>query len=83
MSKAGKRLIVAARKMRAQVQGNAEPAHEPAPRGSEAPDDLKALLKKALARYDAMTPDERAEADKAQRESWARANISTGDPWFD
>ena len=45
--------------------------------------ELKELIAKAKARYDAMTPEERAAHDEAQRESWARANVATGDPRFD
>ena len=46
-------------------------------------DELKELVAKAKARYDAMTPEEQAAADKAQRESWMRAMKPTGDPRFD
>lgn len=44
---------------------------------------LTELLDEAQKRYDAMTPEEQEAMWKAQRESWARANISTGDPRFD
>jgi DNA-binding phage protein len=44
---------------------------------------LDELLAAALARYEAMTPDERAKHDQAQRESWIRAMRPTGDPRFD
>lgn len=46
-------------------------------------DNLAELLAKAEARYQAMTPEQKAAHDKAQRESWARANVATGDPRFD
>jgi DNA-binding phage protein len=44
---------------------------------------LDELLAAALARYEAMTPEERAKHDQAQRESWVRAMRPTGDPRFD
>jgi len=44
---------------------------------------LQALIVKAIAHYDAMTPAEREAHDKAQRESFARGMMPTGDPSFD
>jgi hypothetical protein len=35
--------------------------------------DLEALLRRAVAARDAMSPAERAEHDEAQRQSWTRA----------
>lgn len=35
-------------------------------------DDLMAKVKRAQAIYDAMTPEQKAEHDNAQRESWVR-----------
>ncbi|WP_321385717.1 hypothetical protein [Rhizobium sp.] len=45
--------------------------------------ELLDLIAKANATYDAMSPEEKAQHDRAQRESFARSNISTGDPRFD
>jgi ribosomal protein S7 len=44
---------------------------------------LRLLMEQAKARYASMSPAEKAAHDQAQRESFARANISTGDPRFD
>lgn len=44
---------------------------------------ISELIAKARAAYDAMSPEEKAKHDQAQRESFARANISTGNPRFD
>lgn len=38
-------------------------------------DDLKKLLAKALANYHAMTPEQKAEHDQAQRDSYVRAEM--------
>lgn len=46
-------------------------------------DELKKIVAKAQARYDAMTPEQKAAHDKAQRESFVRAMKPTGDPRFD
>lgn len=45
--------------------------------------DLMAMAQKAKAVYAALSAEEKAEHDRRQRESFARANISTGDPRFD
>lgn len=45
--------------------------------------DLGKLLAQAEARYKAMTPEQKEAHDKAQRESWVRGMMSTGDPRFD
>lgn len=44
---------------------------------------LLEALRRAKETVDRMTPEEREAMFKAQRESWARANVSTGDPRFD
>lgn len=44
---------------------------------------LEATVRNAKARYDAMTPEEKAEHDKAQRESFVRGMMPTGDPRLD
>lgn len=44
---------------------------------------LVQLVARADAAYDAMTPEQKAAHDKAQRESWVRGMMSTGDPRFD
>lgn len=41
-------------------------------------DKLHRLLAAAQARYDALSPEEQAEADKRQRESWVRGQIGMG-----
>lgn len=46
-------------------------------------DELAALLAAAKARYAALTPEQKAAHDEAQRQSWARANVATGDPRWD
>jgi hypothetical protein len=45
--------------------------------------ELLALLEKAKARYSAMTPEQKKAMHKAQRESWVRGMMPTGDPRFD
>ena len=45
--------------------------------------EIHAHIDAAMARYKAMTPEEKAAHDKAQRESWIRAMQPTGDPSFD
>ena len=45
--------------------------------------ELKKLVEDAKRRYEAMTPEQKAEHDKAQRESWVRGMMPTGDPRFD
>lgn len=44
--------------------------------------ELKELVAKARARYDAMTPEQRAAADQAQRESWVRGEMGFPKPKF-
>lgn len=44
---------------------------------------LALLLAESTAKYAAMLPEERAAHDKAQRESWARGMLPTGDPRLD
>ena len=44
---------------------------------------LTELLDEAQKRYDAMTPEQQEAMWKAQRESWARANMTTGDKRWD
>jgi hypothetical protein len=44
---------------------------------------MLAALERAKARYASMSPAEKAVHDQAQRESWVRANMPTGDPRFD
>lgn len=46
-------------------------------------DELKNLIRKAQERYDALTPEEKAEHDRKQRESFVRGMMPTGDPRFD
>ena len=38
--------------------------------------ELEELLKQAKIKYDAMSPEEKEEMHKAQRESWVRAEMS-------
>ena len=45
--------------------------------------ELQAALDRAIAAYDAMTPEQKAVHDKAQRESFVRGMMPTGDPRFD
>lgn len=45
-------------------------------------EDLDLLLKDAVARYNAMSPDEQKEMCRAQRESWVRAEMSWPAPKF-
>ena len=45
--------------------------------------ELQAALDRAIAAYEAMTPEQKAAMDKAQRESFARGMMPTGDPRFD
>lgn len=42
--------------------------------------ELEALIAKAKAQYEAMTPEEREAMHKAQRESWVRAELSWPKP---
>lgn len=35
-------------------------------------EELKELVKKAQAKYDAMTPEQKKEHDEAQRQSWVK-----------
>lgn len=44
---------------------------------------LQTVISAAKARYDAMSPAEREAHDKAQRESFVRSMMPTGDPDFD
>lgn len=44
--------------------------------------NLDELLKKAKAAYDAMTPEEREEMHRIQRESWVRAEMSWPKPKY-
>lgn len=44
---------------------------------------LAALLEKSKEAVAKMTPEQREEMLRKQAESWARANISTGDPRWD
>lgn len=45
--------------------------------------DFVEMAKKAKAIYDAMSPEQRADHDKAQRESFVRGMMPTGDPRLD
>lgn len=45
--------------------------------------ELKRLVEDAKRRYDAMTPEQKAEHDRKQRESFVRGMMPTGDPRFD
>ena len=45
--------------------------------------ELGRLMREASARYEAMTPEQKAAHDQAQKESWVRAMKPTGDPRFD
>ena len=56
----------------------------------EPPDDqkyhgtsLERAIAEARAWYEAMTPEQREAHDRAQRESWVRGMMPTGDPRFD
>lgn len=40
--------------------------------------ELKQLVKEAVDRYNAMTPEEKDKHDKAQRESWVRGEMALG-----
>ena len=44
---------------------------------------LLELIEESRRKVEAMTDEEREAMFKAQRESWARANMATGDPRFD
>lgn len=44
---------------------------------------LAEMVRQAKARYDAMTPEERKAHDEAQRASYVRCMMPTGDPNFD
>ncbi len=46
-------------------------------------DKFDRLIREAQARIDAMTPEQKAALEQAQKESWVRAMKSTGDPFFD
>jgi hypothetical protein len=46
-------------------------------------DELRALVAKAKAAYEAMTPEQKKAHDQAQQESWVRGMRATGDPRFD
>ena len=50
---------------------------------NEVDTDLGVLIREAVARYEAMTPGQKAAHDQAQKESWIRAMKPTGDPRFD
>jgi hypothetical protein len=45
--------------------------------------ELENLVRKAKERYDALTPEQKEAHDKAQRESFVRGMMPTGDPRFD
>jgi hypothetical protein len=45
--------------------------------------DLYRKLMAAVEAYEAMTPEQKEAHDKAQRESFVRAMMPTGDPRFD
>jgi len=49
----------------------------------DASPELQAALDRATAAYEAMTSAQKAAHDKAQRESFARGMMPTGDPRFD
>ena len=42
--------------------------------------ELGRLIRESQARYDALTPEQKAAHDQAQKESWVRAMMPTGDP---
>ncbi len=46
-------------------------------------DELKKLVAAAKKRYDALSPEERRAHDEAQKQSWVRGMLPTGDPRFD
>ena len=46
-------------------------------------EELAAAIKGAIERYDAMTPEQKAEHDRKQRESFVCGMMPTGDPRFD
>ncbi len=59
---------------------------ETAPRDGHARpsrEELAAMIEKAKAAYNALTPEQKAAHDQRQRESWVRGMASTGDPRFD
>lgn len=45
--------------------------------------ELQEMLRKAREMYHAMTPEQREAHDEAQRASFVRAMLPTGDPRFD
>jgi len=45
--------------------------------------ELAEAIKRAIERYDALTPEQKAEHDRKQRESFVRGMMPTGDPQFD
>lgn len=45
--------------------------------------DLQRRIQAANARLATMSPEQRAALDAAQRESWVRGMMPTGDPRFD
>jgi len=45
--------------------------------------EINALVDAAVARYRALSPEDKEAHDKAQRESWIRAMQPTGDPRLD
>lgn len=45
--------------------------------------DLMEMVRRAKTIYDAMTPEQKALHDKAQRDSFVRGMMPTGDPRFD
>lgn len=53
------------------------------PRKPMTEEQLKKLVADARARYEAMTPEQKEAHDKAQRESFIRGMMPTGDPLFD
>lgn len=67
MTKAGERLLGAARNAAAIVRE----------------ERLQDAIAKARARYEGMTPEEKFAHDEAQRQSWVRGMMATGDPRFD
>lgn len=45
---------------------------------AERSEELKKLIEKAKARYDALSPEEKEAYDKAQQESWVRGQMALG-----
>lgn len=46
-------------------------------------DELAKAIKEAVERYEALPPEQKAECDRLQRESFLRGMMPTGDPRFD